>query len=251
MQESLVAVESVSKRYGNLLALNDVSLQVRRNEVVSIIGPSGSGKSTILRCIAGLEEIAAGRIAINGTVIQEAGPSGAASMADEVARSKLVGMVFQNFNLFPHMTAMENVTCGLRRVRGMAKEAAAEIARQLLGQVGLSDKLDSYPVFLSGGQQQRVAIARTLAMQPEVILLDEPTSALDPETVDEVLEVLKDLTRRDTTLILATHEMRFARDVSDRAIFMESGAIVEAAPASELFFSPRTERCAQFLRKFL
>ncbi len=240
----MVNVKDVYKRFGDLEVLKGISLEVKQGEVVSVIGSSGSGKSTLLRCINRLEEVTSGEIYFEDQEI-----TGDKKNVREL-RSK-IGMVFQNFNLFKHMTIMKNMIYTQMHVKKIPKEEAIEKAKVLLDRVGLLDKADVYPVTLSGGQQQRVAIARTLAMNPEVILFDEPTSALDPEMVGEVLDVIKDLTKTGITMIIVSHEMAFVREVSDRVVFLEQGVLIEDAPAKEFFDHPKTERAKAFLEKML
>ena len=224
--------------------LKDVSLHVDRGQVVAIIGPSGSGKSTLLRSINLLETPTSGEIWVDGTCITEKGQN------IRAIRQK-VGMVFQHFNLFAHMTVLKNMIYAPVKTKKLTKEQATEKAMQLLARVGLAEKANVYPVTLSGGQKQRVAIARALAMDPEVILFDEPTSALDPEMVTEVLDVIKELAQTGITMLLVTHEMGFAREVADRIIFMDNGTILEDAPPAEFFAAPKTARAQEFLKKML
>ena len=240
----MVNVKDVYKRFGDLEVLKGISLEVKHGEVVSVIGSSGSGKSTLLRCINRLEEVTSGEIYFEDQEI-----TGDKKNVREL-RSK-IGMVFQNFNLFKHMTIMKNMIYAQMHVKKVPKEEAVEKAKVLLDRVGLLDKANVYPVTLSGGQQQRVAIARTLAMNPDVILFDEPTSALDPEMVGEVLDVIKDLTKTGITMIIVSHEMAFVREVSDRVVFLEQGVLIEDAPAKEFFDHPKTERARAFLEKML
>ncbi len=240
----MVSVRNVYKRFGELEVLKGVSLEVAQGEVVSIIGSSGSGKSTLLRCINRLEEVSSGEIFFKDEEI-----TGSKNNVREL-RSK-IGMVFQNFNLFKHMTILKNMTYPQIHVEKTPKDAAKVKANELLARVGLEDKANVYPVTLSGGQQQRVAIARTLAMDPEVILFDEPTSALDPEMVGEVLDVIKDLSKTGITMILVSHEMAFVREVSDRVVFLDQGVLIEDSPAKEFFDNPKTERAKAFLNKML
>jgi len=221
-----------------------VSLQVREKEVVVICGPSGSGKSTLIRCLNGLEKIDGGEIYVGGLPVHD--PK---TKSTEIA--KKVGMVFQDFNLFPHMTVLENVTLAPIKVKKMPKEEAAELALDLLAKVGIRDQADKYPAATSGGQKQRVAIARALAMQPDVMLFDEPTSALDPEMIAEVLDVMKGLAQGGMTMIVVTHEMGFAREVADRVIFFDEGKIVEEAPPEQFFTAPENERTKRFLAQIL
>jgi len=251
---SIVDVRSVSKRFGDVEALVDVSLQVEKGETVCIIGPSGSGKSTLLRCINHLEGQDSGEIYVNGHMIGWR-RTGAGLVADKdasIARQRQeVGMVFQRFNLFQHMTALENVMSGPRRVRRVSAGQAREAAQTLLARVGLADKADQYPITLSGGQQQRVAIARALAMKPAVMLFDEPTSALDPETIGEVLDVMRELARDGMTMLVATHELRFAREVSDRMVMMDHGRIVEVGPPGRFFSNECSPRTRAFISKLI
>jgi len=253
-EAALVRVVDVHKSFGALPILKGVSLEVARGEVVVLVGPSGSGKTTLVRCINRLETIDQGRIYVDGELIgyRERGGRLIAEGERQVARHREhIGMVFQRFNLFPHLTALENVMIGPLRVQRRPEKEIRPEAAALLAKVGLSDKLGSYPSQLSGGQQQRVAIARALAMKPAVMLFDEPTSALDPETVDEVLEVMRALAQGGMTMIVVTHEMRFAREVADRVIMMDQGMIVEMAPAQEFFSAPKSERTRSFLASIL
>ena len=233
---AIVRVEHVYKRFGSLEVLRDVSLEVNRSEVLCIIGPSGSGKSTLLRCIAFLEECASGKIYIDNQLV------------DRVPRN--VGMVFQQFNVWPHMTALRNVSEALVLVKSTPRKEAERLGRAMLAKVGLAEKVDVYPSRLSGGQQQRVAIARALAMEPHVMLFDEPTSSLDPELVGEVLQVMKQLASEGMTMMVVTHEMGFAADAADRVAFMDEGSIVEHGPASQIFHQPQSRRLQQFLQRW-
>jgi polar amino acid transport system ATP-binding protein len=254
MSEPMVKAEGVSKRFGRLEVLQGVSLEIRPQEVMCMLGPSGSGKSTFLRCINHLEKIDAGRLWVDGELVgyREANGKLYELRDAEVARRRSqIGMVFQRFNLFPHMTALENVIEAPVTVGKVPRGEAVRRGKDLLRRVGLSDKLDVYPAKLSGGQQQRVAIARALAMQPKLMLFDEPTSALDPELVDEVLEVMRQLARDGMTMLVVTHEIGFARGVADTAVFIDDGVIVETAPPKELFGRPRHERTRAFLSKVL
>jgi polar amino acid transport system ATP-binding protein len=254
MTEAMVKAEAVHKRFGRLEVLKGISLEVRRGEVMCMLGPSGSGKSTFLRCINHLEKINAGRLSVDGELVgyREAGGKLHELHEREVARKRAeIGMVFQHFNLFPHMTALENVMLAPVRVGKVDRSAARERATQLLGRVGLGDKLDTYPVALSGGQQQRVAIARALAMQPKLMLFDEPTSALDPELVGDVLDAMRQLAADGMTMIVVTHEMGFAREVADTVVFMDAGVVVESGTPAEVLVSPRQERTKAFLSKVL
>ena len=250
----MVRAERVCKRFGRFEALRGVDLTVQPGEVTVIIGPSGSGKSTFLRCINHLEQISAGRLWVDGELVgyRQDGDRLYELREREVAgRRAAIGMVFQRFNLFPHMTAMENVTEAPVRVKGLRPAEADAAARRLLERVGLADKLRSYPVELSGGQQQRVAIARALAMEPKLMLFDEPTSALDPELVGEVLEVMRGLAADGMTMIVVTHEMGFAREVGHHLVFMDGGLVVEEGPPREVFAAPREARTRAFLSKVL
>lgn len=245
-RKTILEASHLKKSFGALSVLNDVSLNVEEGEIVSLIGPSGSGKTTFLRCLALLEEISSGEIRVNGTTV-----AGAASGSHSQAATKLmrwdIGMVFQQFNLWPHMTVLQNVIEAPIRVRGIPRDAAISSALEILNKVGIADKRDVYPAQLSGGQQQRVAISRALAMNPKVILFDEPTSALDPELRHEVLAVLKKLAEEGQTMIVVTHEMGFARSVSTRIAFLDGGKLIEEGGSDEFFESPKTERAKQFL----
>jgi polar amino acid transport system ATP-binding protein len=250
----MIRCEDVHKRFGRLEVLRGVSLDVAKGEVVVVAGPSGSGKSTLLRCINHLEKVNQGRIYVDGQAVgyREVKGKFVEDSEREVARMRAsIGMVFQRFNLFPHLTALGNVTDAPIHVRKMGRGAAQEAGRAMLAKVGLGDKLDAYPAQLSGGQQQRVAIARALAMEPKVMLFDEPTSALDPELVGEVLEVMKSLAREGMTMIVVTHEMGFAREVADRVMLMDEGVIIEEGPPAQFFNNPRHERTKLFLSKIL
>jgi polar amino acid transport system ATP-binding protein len=250
----VVRAVGVHKRFGRLEVLKGVDLEVRRGEVVCVIGPSGSGKSTFLRCINHLEKIDSGRIEVNGHLIGYRERSGKLVEDSErsIARRRAeIGIVFQRFNLFPHMTALENVIEAPVRVRGLATQQAVAEGEVLLERVGLVDKRDVYPGKLSGGQQQRVAIARALAMKPVLMLFDEPTSALDPEMIGEVLEVMKELAREGMTMVVVTHEMGFAREAADRMAMMDDGRIIEEGPPEHFFAEPTEIRARQFLSKIL
>ena len=250
----MVKSEGVHKRFGRLEVLRGIDLEVAPREVMVIIGPSGSGKSTFLRCVNHLEKINNGRLWVDGELVgyREAEGKIYELREREVARKRAeIGMVFQNFNLFPHMTAIENVIEAPTRVRGTPREYALAEGRVLLERVGLAEKAAVYPAQLSGGQQQRVAIARALAMQPKLMLFDEPTSALDPELVGEVLDVMRALAKEGMTMIVVTHEMGFAREVGDRLVFMDEGIIVESGSPREVLSSPREERTRAFLSKVL
>ena len=255
MKEPVIKARGVHKRYHALEVLKGIDLDVAAGEVVVMMGPSGSGKSTFLRCLNHLEKIDQGRIEINGHLIgyRELPGGRLAEQPDRVvARSRSqIGMVFQRFNLFGHMTVIENVMEAPVQVRGLARAVVRARAQALLKQVGLADKASAYPARLSGGQQQRVAIARALAMDPKVMLFDEPTSALDPELVGEVLDTMKSLARSGMTMVCVTHEVGFAREVADRAVLMDDGVIVEEAPPDRFFGSPQHPRTKQFLSKIL
>ena len=250
----MVKAEVVCKSFGRLNVLNGVSLEVKVGEVMCMLGPSGSGKSTFLRCINHLEKIDAGRLWVDGDLVgyRQEGDKLYELHDSEVARDRAeIGMVFQRFNLFPHMTAVENVIEAPVHVKGVPKAQAVAEARELLDRVGLADKLDSYPAQLSGGQQQRVAIARALAMQPKLMLFDEPTSALDPELVGDVLDAMRQLVRDGMTMLVVTHEIGFAREAGDTLVFMDEGRIVESGPPREVLSHPRHERTRAFLSKVL
>jgi polar amino acid transport system ATP-binding protein len=252
--QPIVEAIDVHKSFGRLHVLKGVSATVGRGEVVCVIGPSGSGKSTFLRCLNHLEQIDDGRIFVNGHLIgyRERGEKLVEDSDRSIARQRQeVGMVFQRFNLFPHMTALENVVAGPVRVRKQRRAEAEQLGEELLRRVGLADKARNYPSQLSGGQQQRVAIARALAMRPALMLFDEPTSALDPEMIGEVLDVMKELARDGMTMIVVTHEMGFAREVGDRVLMMDDGKIVEEAAPAQLFADPKHERTRAFLAKIL
>ncbi len=243
--EAVIEARDLVKTYpGGVRALDGVSLTVRRGEVVVVIGPSGSGKSTLLRCLNGLEDIDSGAVTIAGTPLDHV------AAHRDVIRTE-TGMVFQSFNLFPHMTAVENVALAPRLVRRRPRAEAEAAALELLERVGLTDKAGAFPAQLSGGQQQRVAIARALAMQPRIMLFDEATSALDPEMIGEVLEVMKDLAHEGMTMVVVTHEMGFAREAGDRVLFMEDGRVVEEAAAARFFAAPAQERTRLFLSQIL
>lgn len=239
-----VVVKNLVKNFGNLQVLRDINLEVQKSEVVSIIGPSGSGKSTFLRCINALETPTGGTIEVDGHLVTKKSEN-----INKIREN--IGMVFQQFNLFPHMTVLKNIMLAPIDRKKMTKQQAEEKARNLLARVGLSEKADSYPRQLSGGQQQRVAIARALAMEPDIMLFDEPTSALDPEMVGEVLGVIKQLASEGMTMIIVTHEMGFAREVSDRVIFMDGGYIIEQGSPSDIFVHPQEQRTIDFLKKVL
>jgi polar amino acid transport system ATP-binding protein len=254
MSETMVKAEGIHKRFGRLEVLKGISLEVMPGEVMCLLGPSGSGKSTFLRCINHLEKINAGRLLVDGELVgyRAYGDKLHELRENEVARKRAeIGMVFQHFNLFPHMTALENVTLAPIRVLKVSRVEARDRGRAMLGRVGLSDKLDVYPMQLSGGQQQRVAIARALAMAPKLMLFDEPTSALDPELVGDVLDAMRQLARDGMTMIVVTHEVGFAREVADSVVFMDAGVVVEAGPPAQVLGAPEHERTREFLRKVL
>ena len=240
----MISVKDLQKFFGKKQVLKDISCEIQENEVICVIGPSGSGKSTFLRCLNALEKAQEGKIQVDSFDVTH----------PETDLNELrahVGMVFQRFNLFPHLTALDNITLAPMKVKGLSEAEATEKARALLQRVGLADKENSYPHELSGGQQQRIAIARALAMEPHVMLFDEPTSALDPEMVGEVLDVIKSLAHGGRTMIVVTHEMGFAKQISDRVFFMDQGQMLESAPPAELFGSPKNERTRLFLSKVL
>ena len=241
---SMIEVKNLKKHFGDLEVLNGISKNVDKGEVVVIIGPSGSGKSTFLRCLNRLEDATEGEIFLDGVKINDA-------RTDINAIRQKMGMVFQHFNLFPHLTIRDNITLAPVKLKKLTKEEADKKAMRLLEKVGLSDKADAYPVQLSGGQKQRVAIARALAMDPEVMLFDEPTSALDPEMVGEVLDVMKDLARSGMTMVIVTHEMGFAREVGTRVMFMDEGIVMEDDTPGNVFDNPQSERCREFLSKII
>ena len=251
---TFVNMERIEKRFNNQTVLRNVSLKMNRGEIVSIIGPSGSGKSTFLRCLGQLETIDGGSITVDGTVLASTDANGTVNYASQETQHDLLlrmGMVFQSFNLFPHMTVLDNIMIAPRMVKGMKDEDILPIAEQLLKKVGLWEKRDMYPSRLSGGQQQRVAIARALAMNPEIMLFDEPTSALDPELTGEVLKTIKQLADDHMTMIIVTHEMNFAREVSDRVIFMADGVIQEEGTPEQIFNNPQNARTKAFLDNML
>ena len=240
----MINVENLSKNFGDLKVLKNISTTINKGEIISIIGPSGSGKSTFLRCINKLEEPTEGHIYIDGMDLMD-------KKTDINKIRERVGMVFQHFNLFPNMTVLENLTLSPIMVKKESKEEAEKYASYLLEKVGLSDKASSYPTQLSGGQKQRIAIARALAMKPEVILFDEPTSALDPEMIKEVLDVIRDLAKEGMTMLIVTHEMGFARNVGNRILFMDNGEIIEDCSPKDFFENPTNERIKDFLNKVL
>ena len=254
MTEVMVKAEGVHKRFGRNEVLKGISLTVNRGEVMCLLGPSGSGKSTFLRCINHLEKINAGRLSVDGELVGYREQNGKLYELHEreVAKKRReIGMVFQSFNLFPHMTAVQNVMLAPVRVRRQNAQEARQRAVDLLTRVGLSDKVDQHPVSLSGGQQQRVAIARALAMDPKLMLFDEPTSALDPELVGEVLDVMRGLAQSGMTMIVVTHEIGFAREAADTVVFMDGGVVVEAGPPAEVLGAPKHERTRAFLSRVL
>src|SRR5437763_13806392 len=246
LSEIIINASKVNKYFGDKHVLKDVDFEVHKREVVALIGPSGSGKSTLIRCFNGLEKHTSGEIYIHG---QRLDPHFSNKQLAPIRRE--LGMVFQNFNLFPHMTVIQNVIEAPLLVRKMPKDQAVAVGEKLLAKVGLAEKRDAYPNKLSGGQKQRVAIARALAMQPRALLFDEPTSALDPELVGEVLKVMKDLAYEGSTMVVVTHEMQFARDVSDRVVFMSDGSFIEQGDPEELFKNPREKRTRMFLERVL
>lgn len=239
----MIKVEHIGKNFGKLHALKDVSLEVNKGEIVSLIGPSGSGKSTLLRCIHGLETADSGKIYMNGELMDPK------NKEKYRAQRNHMGFVFQHFNLFPNMTVLENCNLAQVQVLNKSKEDAEKTSLEYLRKVGLSEKKDSYPSQLSGGQKQRVAIARALCMNPDMMLFDEPTSALDPEMIKEVLEVMKDLGNQGMTMIVVTHEMGFARKVGSRVVFLDQGEIIEDSPSEEFFSNPKSDRAKDFLSK--
>ena len=244
MKEKIIEVINLKKQFGNNLILDDINFIINKGEAVSLIGPSGSGKSTILRCIADLETLTGGKILIEGHNLQDKG-------IDKKIKKELLlktGMIFQNFNLFPHMTVKDNIVKTLRIVKKTAVKKAEEIAEKVLETVGLADKKDNFPNELSGGQKQRVAIARGLALEPDILLFDEPTSALDPELVKEVLDIIRKLKKeRKITMLIVSHEMKFVREISDEVIVMENGKILEKATVEKIFENPETQRVKEFL----
>ena len=242
--QPMILMEHVEKYFGDFQALKDINFSVKRGEIVVVCGPSGSGKSTLIRCINRLEEIDSGHITVDGQEVYE-------RKANINALRSKVGMVFQHFNLFPHLTIIENVTVGQIKVKHTSRKAADERAQELLDKVGLGHKAHDYPNALSGGQKQRVAIARTLAMEPSVILFDEPTSALDPEMIGGVLEVMKSLAGENYTIVVVTHEMGFAKEVSDRVVFMDEGEIIEEDDPETFFTNPSSDRAKKFLKEIL
>ena len=242
--QPIIKIRNVDKYFGSFQALSDVSLTVNTGERVVICGPSGSGKSTLIRCLNRLEEHSAGEVTVDGIELTDETKNIRAVRAE-------VGMVFQQFNLFPHLTALENLTVGPMRVRKISRKEAEQRARKYLERVHIPEQADKYPIQLSGGQQQRVAIARSLCMEPRIMLFDEPTSALDPEMINEVLDVMVELADTGMTMVVVTHEMGFARKVADTMVFMEDGKIIETAPPEKFFQNPDSERCRMFLSQIL
>ncbi|PUB14003.1 amino acid ABC transporter ATP-binding protein [Paenisporosarcina sp. OV554] len=240
----MIKIQGLHKSFGELEVLNGIDYEVKEKEIICVIGPSGSGKSTFLRCINMLEDVTSGDVFIDGVKVNDA-------KTDINAIRKEVGMVFQQFNLFPHMRVLENITIAPIKIKNMNPKEAQTLAHQLLKKVGLGDKANSYPEQLSGGQMQRVAIARALAMQPKIMLFDEPTSALDPEMVNEVLDVMKQLANEGMTMVVVTHEMGFAKEMGDRVLFMDQGLLVEEGTPEQIFNSPQHERTQAFLSKVL
>jgi len=244
MSENIISMSKINKFYDDFHVLKNIDFNVKKGEIVVVCGPSGSGKSTLIRCINGLEDID------NGTILVDNIDIHASKKNLKEIRSE-VGMVFQHFNLFPHLTILENITLAQNLVKKRSKKEATQIAKDLLEKVKLADKANSYPADLSGGQKQRVAIARSLAMKPKVILFDEPTSALDPETIGDVLSVMKDLAEENFTIVCVTHEMGFAKEVGDRIVFMDAGTIIEEDTPDEFFNNPKSERAQKFLKEIL
>lgn len=240
----MIEFKNVNKYYEKFHALKDINLKVEKGQVVVLIGPSGSGKSTLLRCINGLEEITSGQLLVNDVDLHDKKTN-----LNEVRKN--IGMVFQHFNLYPHKDVLNNITLAPKKILKLSQEQAEKEANELLTKVSMLDKAASFPAMLSGGQQQRVAIARSLAMHPDVMLFDEPTSALDPEMIGEVLEVMKKLAAEGMTMVVVTHEMGFAKEVADRVIFMENGVILEDSPAKTFYENPKEERAKQFLSKII
>ena len=240
----MISFKGVNKWFGDLHVLKDINLTVDRGEVVVVCGPSGSGKSTLIRCINRLEPIQSGELVVENMNVHDKKINMTEIRAD-------IGFIFQSFNLYPHMTALENVTIAPIKVRKIPKDVAVELGRDTLTRVGLADRIKSYPAQLSGGQQQRVAIARGLCMRPKIMLFDEPTSALDPEMINEVLDVMRDLAKEGMTMMVVTHEMGFAREVANRVVFMDDGQIIEVAPPNDFFTNPQTDRGKYFLSSIL
>ncbi|MBY5939377.1 amino acid ABC transporter ATP-binding protein [Halomonas sp. H33-56] len=243
----MVRIDKLNKHFGSLHVLKNIDLEVAQGEVVVVIGASGSGKSTLIRCVNGLEEFQQGALRVDGNDLK---PDGKASQALQTIRTE-VGMVFQQFNLFPHLSVRDNVTLAPMKVRGESRDKAEATAERLLDRVGIKDQADKYPTQLSGGQQQRVALARALAMEPRLMLFDEPTSALDPEMIGEVLDAMRELAREGMTMMIVTHEMGFAREVADRVIYIHKGEIVEQGKPEEVFDNPQNERTQSFLARVL
>jgi len=240
----MISFKNVNKWFGDLHVLNNINLEVEKGEVVVVCGPSGSGKSTLIRCINRLEPIQEGELVVDGMKVHDKKTNMTAIRAE-------IGFIFQQFNLYPHMTALENVTIAPMKVRKVKKTEAYELGQKTLDRVGLGDRVKNHPAQLSGGQQQRVAIARGLCMRPKIMLFDEPTSALDPEMINEVLDVMRDLAKEGMTMMVVTHEMGFAREVANRVVFMDDGKIIEVAPPNDFFTKPQTERGKFFLSKIL
>ena len=243
-ESPIIKFQNVDKFYGNFQALSDISIEVKPSERMVICGPSGSGKSTLIRCINGLESHSMGKLTVDGIEVYE-------GSKEIISLRQNVGMVFQQFNLFPHLTVLENLTIGPIKVRKIAKQEAEEIARKYLDRVHIPEQADKYPAELSGGQQQRVAIARSLCMESRIMLFDEPTSALDPEMINEVLDVMVELADTGMTMVCVTHEMGFARKVADTKVFMDEGKIIEVAPPEKFFSNPDSDRCREFLEQIL
>ena len=246
-QTPIVRMQKLHKHFGSLHVLKDIDLEIVPGEVVVVIGASGSGKSTLIRCINGLEEFQSGSLDVDGNTLL---PNGKSSQALQTIRTE-VGMVFQQFNLFPHLSVLDNVTLAPMKVRGWSRQDAEETAKRLLERVGIADQAGKYPSQLSGGQQQRVALARALAMEPRLMLFDEPTSALDPEMIGEVLDAMRELAKEGMTMVIVTHEMGFAREVADRIIFIHKGEIAEQGTPEQLFDAPQHERTQSFLARVL
>ena len=240
----MISFKNVNKWFGDLHVLQDINIEVAKGEVVVVCGPSGSGKSTLIRCINRLEPIQKGELVVDDMAVHDKKTNMTRIRAE-------IGFIFQSFNLYPHMTALGNVTIAPMRVRNMSKEEAEKLGRETLTRVGLEDRIENYPAQLSGGQQQRVAIARGLCMRPKIMLFDEPTSALDPAMINEVLDVMRDLAREGMTMMVVTHEMGFAREVANRVVFMDEGQIIEVAPPNDFFTNPQTERGKFFLSSIL
>jgi polar amino acid transport system ATP-binding protein len=240
----MISYKNVNKWYGELHVLNNINLEVEKGEVIVVCGPSGSGKSTLIRCINRLEPIQKGELVVDGMAVHDKKTNMTKIRAE-------IGFVFQSFNLYPHMTALGNVTIAPIKVRNISKAEAEKLGREMLTRVGLEERIDHYPAQLSGGQQQRVAIARGLTMKPKIMLFDEPTSALDPEMIHEVLDVMRDLAKEGMTMMAVTHEMGFAREVASRVVFMDEGKIIEIAPPNDFFTNPQTERGKYFLQSIL